>query len=55
MPEKERNDAIAEVDCKRKPECCKNPRWVNQFGDKDCWCINCGKRCMECREDYLRT
>ena len=50
----EQNDAIAEVDCKRMPKCCENPRWVKQFGSNEgCRCLSCGKKCRDCQSGYL--
>lgn len=50
----EQNDAIAQVDCKIHIKCCDNPKFINQFGSRECVCVNCKMRCRGCEEDYLK-
>lgn len=49
----EQNDAIAYTDCKRAKKCCDKQKLVNQFGAKQCVCLNCGYICRECTNPYI--
>jgi len=49
----EQNDAIAQVDCKIFNKCCDDSKFINQFGSRECVCVNCKKRCRGCEENYL--
>lgn len=47
------NDAIAKAECKHAIQCCPKPEFWNQFGAKECFCFNCGQRCVECHKRYV--
>jgi hypothetical protein len=49
----EQNDAIAQVDCKIYTKCCDSPKFINQFGSRECVCVSCKRRCRNCEGDYL--
>ena len=43
------NDAITEVSCLRFTKCCDNPSFINQIGSPECLCVNCRKKCRNCK------
>ncbi len=50
----EQNDVLAYVNCKIFNKCCDSPKFINQFGSKECICVNCKSKCRGCEEDYLK-